>query len=234
MFVLTPRPLAHGGEDAYEALLQAEQEVFDALPWAIRKAAGRPCYLKSAMDWEIRRWLAPHLHRYCLLPEAFQKGYFSRLLRPMYLRFPDASPYHEDRALDTVGQPTVHHYNYIYKQYMLGMVGRAVKLATGGNAGKRSAATTYANQMFLQGRMRQMAPHVLYGITHAEEIGVLVDQRLADEKKKDKAFNVEKGRIAMLNKVQSELYKALPKKQQKPYVDRSKKLTIDPNDPEQL
>lgn len=208
-----------------------DQTRFEGLPWAIQKAAGRPCFLKAAVDWHARRWWAAELFDYCALPESFKPGFFARLLRRLYIRYPDLSPFFELRRLDQEGPGIVRAYNSVFKQAMSTLVSRAGQYASGSSSIKRSAATIRANQQYIHGRARQSAVNVLYGMEHQEDVETRLNEIMDEKEKEDPDFDRVHARISLLSSVRSELFHAADPKVQKKFVNQAKSLPLDTDDP---
>lgn len=196
-------------------------------------AIGRPVYASAKLDWEVRRFWAPDIYIYLTLPAEFRPGFFARLLRRVYIRFPDTSPFHQLRLLHVIGPEAVKKYNNkIYKQGMYTSVHRAIAYAEEGVT--QSAATLRANQLYIQGRTRLSAGYVLYGMANRERIDQEIQKVLDAMKKENPAMDVEKKRISVQSHVRSREFRSEGKEVRDKYNEEAKKLKLDTKDPDVL
>lgn len=224
----------HGGPEAYRALCEAEQKLYDALPYYVRFVIGRFCFAGALLDHEVRRYAAPDLYVFCCLPKEFQAGFYSRLYRRVCVRFRDMSPFYEPRGLINAGRKAIAKFSKPVKDWMSGVVHRARELANNGVSLTRSAATNKLHLAYLQGRARDFAAHVLYGMAHKERIDELVKTRLSEMKELDPTMEVEKMRVSVLSTVRSEQFWDEKPKVRKEFQEAAKTLRLDTNDPDTL
>lgn len=98
-WMLRTREEAAGGAERLEALRNAEQLAFEATPSDVQNIAGRPLFLRSRLDWEVRRYMAKDLAVYpvnagCTAVTQWVSARVSEVL----VRFPDLSMEHPRRS----------------------------------------------------------------------------------------------------------------------------------------